>query len=262
MKYHTLLLAVLFLAIGSCASKKGLSGPEQRKKVNDYRQNRLEKKSIDGFWQEYSRTVIERRMAERAIQFTDTLKIVFRDDSTSRFYDTFGRISSGKFYYKNGLYHLGNGQSFESIEKLGDTIKLSNNNEFSYLRKVKGFYTTPVGPERIDPDETKIGVLDALFLQGKWSVYKKEDDQFNRQKSYLKSFDIGDSNADGTFALIARFHNAQLQTRDSGFLEIEGSNFNMELKKQNQEYTILKASGTEIILEKDDVKYYLKNLSK
>ena len=264
MKYTFLLLAVLLLAVGSCASKKGLSGPEQRKRVNSFRHKRVEQRSIAGFWQEYKRTVSKKHMAERTLEFTDTLKVVFRDDSTTRFYDMHSRISAGKFIHKEGLYHLGNGQTFATIEHLGDTLKLGKHGKLSYLRKVPGFYTTPFGPERTDKEEDEENdVLDALFLQGKWKVYKKEDENFSRQKTYLKSFDIKESHADGTYELIARYHNAESVFNDGGSIEIEEAKITMNLKKQlKQEYIIIRAKDQEMILKQGEVTYYFKNLSK
>ncbi len=264
MKYSFFLLAVLLLATGSCAPKKGLSGPEQRKRVNDYRNKKSEKESIAGFWQEYKRTQVRKRMAERSLGFTDTLKVVFREDSTSRFYDMYGRISAGKFMYKNGLYHLGNGQTFRTIEKLGDTLRLGNGSAFSYVRKVPGFYTKPIAKERVDIEGgLNNDVLDASFLRGKWKVYKKADETFTRQKIYLKSLEIKNPTDQGDYDVQVYYHNSEKVVKDIGTLSIVGSTVRLDLTKGSDEYyDILQAKDDELVLKRGDIIYYLKNLSR
>ena len=247
----------------SCDSKKkGLTGLEQRKRLEEYRKNRQEEISLKGFWQEYKRTVIENRMAERALPFTDTLKVVIREDSTTRFYDLHGRISAGRLTYKKPRYQLGNGQSFISIKRKGDELVLGNKNSFTYLKEVRGFYTKPFGPKRTDEDK-EIGELDALFLKGKWSLYKKEDPNFDRQKNYLHGLEVLENKADGSFETITYYNKANIVTKEYALSVINHNILSLHIKdKKRQDYTILKAAKSEIVLKQGEVVYYLKNLSK
>ncbi len=269
MRYLFIVLVFALLGGASCASKKSPSshkkvvyGPEYQKRLNKHRSQREVEIAIDGFWQEYSRTISKKRMAQRQLAFTDSLKISIRKDSLTRFYDTHGRISSGRLAKKKNGYHLGNGQVFESIRRVGDTIILGNGNGFTYLKKVRGFYTKPFAPVRTGSDE--IVDLSGSFLLGKWKVYKKEDPLFSRKKKYLHSIDIKDKHADGTFAIYGSYYNAELLKKKPGYLKVDDAkSLSLHLaKEKEQAYSIRKAANGELILIQNGVTYYLKNLSK
>lgn len=263
MRYIPLLIVCLLLVAGSCKSKKEISGPEQRKRVHDFRTKRRTDRSIVGFWQEYKRTIHKKRMAETPLEFNDTLKVVFREDSTTRFYDLHSRISGGRFAYKHGLYHLGNGQSFSTIKRLGDTLKLGKDNRYSYLRKVPGFYTVPVALERTDIiDVAENDELDKLFLQGEWKVYKKEGRNYSNAKVYLYSMKISDKLDANSYSVKMYYSRGSKTYPSKGSIAVSNSELRFETSDYKRTFTIITAKGAELILEQGEVVYYLKNLSK
>jgi|GEM_PF-3129555 len=258
-----ILLIIGIVSIWGCATKpKGLSGPEQRKRVEEYRARRQNEISITGFWQEYARTETKNRMAERSISFTDTLKINFRGDSTVRFFDEFGRISAGRFQKKGSEYQLGNGQSYSKITKWGDTLVLYKNSEKQYLKKVRGFYIRPIAQPHYDRDDNEVGDLNEQFLQGKWKVYKKEDAQFSKSKTYLTSFEIKETNADESYETQAYFSLSGKTTTQVGFIEIKERKINLHLKNRIERFELLMAQNDKMIWKQASVIYYLKNLTR
>jgi hypothetical protein len=256
-------LLIFSLGIYGCASKsEGISGPEQRKRVEEYRARRQNEISMAGFWQEYLRTESIKRMAEQALSFTDTLKINFREDSTARFFDEFGRISAGRFYNDGNEIHLGNGQSYSNIDRIGDTLVFYKNSKKQYLKKVKGFYTRPIPQKRFDKDDNEVVELNLQFLKGKWKVYKKKDHSFNQSKTYLNSIEIKEENADESYETQAYFSGGGKTVSQIGFLEIKERKINLHLKNSVEHYELLMAQDDEMIWKQAGVVYHLKNLSR
>ncbi len=216
-----------------------------------------------GNWQEFKRTENKRGGKEMAIEFSDTVKLEFRSDSTVYRYYPSGKTSDVPFHVtKQNKFSMGDDIGYNKIILTKDYLLLAGDDYNSYLRRVDKFYLAPI--EKIIPGvgERKINILDALFLQGSWSLYKKEDPNFSRQKVYLHSLEIGKSHADGSYDVLAAYNDAGKTISDKGILRIEDDKFILQVMNQTKEYAIFKAVDNELVLTDGDITYFLKNLSK
>lgn len=251
---------VFLLALGCAPQKREISSAEQRRRIEDYRKSRQQQISKVGKWQEYKRTQVFKNFAPKEVAFVDTLKVAFDDGNSTRFYDAQGRITGGVFKAEGNLFYLGNGIAYTQMSVNRGEMKLVHGDVTSYLKLVDRFYIAPISAKVEKKSTTEIDELTSSFLQGKWSVYKKE--VALNEPRILYGFEIGEAIEPHIYELSTSYAVDNIVKTQKGFFQLKGHLCIFDVGNGYDTYTILEATNDKLTLQQPNATYYLKNLSK
>ncbi len=211
---------------------------------------------ISGKWVEQTRT----DKNSDVTPFKDTLYIEIREDGFMMV-----RHAIGATYY-------GDAELVENKLSIQNDHFTIESNENNILKLKKGKYThrfvkqaefndSPVA--KVIPGVEKGQVLDNFEdLNGKWSVYKKTDPNFDRKKFYIKTLDIKEKNMKGLFSGLVTFHNMDSVYSDNATVKIQDKEISILSSDKVLKMTILKNDGEELILEHGSISYFLKRFGR
>ena len=258
MKTQLVLLFVISIFVFACAPYKEFEKtPEHERRVAEVRRQRYKDHSFVGKWQEFKRVG-----KNRLIRFQDTMRYDFFLDSTVNIYDQFGRMKraqSGKV--KKGFY-IGRDNVYKDFYMRDGVMRFRKGRTTYYLHKVDRFNFGR--PAKIEPkhESGSVGILDAMFLQGTWKIYKKTDPAFDRQKTYLHKLEIGESHLNGSYDIKAFFNVAGELVSDNGTMMVESKSILLSVMNQKKRYTVVSTEEDELVLKDKEVVYFLKRISK
>lgn len=213
-------------------------------------------KDISGKWLEASRT----DKNNTVIQFQDTIYVEIREDEFMLVRPKIGKTYFGDAEIKDNKIYLQNEQfQIESAEK--NILKLKHG---KYTHRFVRFEQTPDMPaQRISHQDDKPNEIKTTTksLIGKWTVYKKTDEQFSVKKYYFKILDIQEVNLDNLLSGSLTLHNMDKQKTTPFTIFVQGVEMNMTVGEDMYKIQLLRNNGNEMIFRIGSATYYLKRFS-
>lgn len=210
---------------------------------------------ISGKWQEFKRA----KEDKQATNFSDTMRVEIKDEFVLVRYNLGPTLIQHATL--DGKTLQLEKETWQVIDFSPHTLVIQDKNWIHYFSKAIEFAPSPV-TKKIPGREEGVVQLQSNMLLGKWTCYKKTDPAFEKEKFYIKFLHLKEDKGQGLFNGTLTSQSMDSVILQPMIMQVEDNELVLKVNKEEHRYHVIKSDGEELILEQDQVTYFLKQFGK